>query len=327
MAAGRKTVAEIYGSPLYGIKTGLNEAFVVPGEVRDALCAREPRSVELLKPFLIGENLKRWHLESNDLWLIYTPKNRVNIDDYPAIRDHLAPYRERLEARATKQNWWELQQAQAAYQPYFDAPKIMYPSISQGPKFSIVNEPFYGNDKTFSIRSADPALMACLGSKASWLTLFGEASPLRGGQWRLELREQYVSRVPVPQDVLAFADLAPLGAALQASCEELLSVRRRTLHRLADIAPAIKTNVAFQAWYERDFSELRALIGKRFRTDFPVAQRDEWERWFETRRAEAAALRLRIADAEAEINERVYALYSLDKNEVAAIEEALAGQY
>jgi hypothetical protein len=110
MAAGRRTLAEAFGPPLYGIKTGLNDAFVLTRAQRDTLVAKDARSTHLLKPFLVGENLKRWHVESDDLWLIYTPKNRVKIEDYPAIRDHLIPFREALEGRATDQNWWELQQ-------------------------------------------------------------------------------------------------------------------------------------------------------------------------------------------------------------------------
>lgn len=327
MAAGRKTLAELYGPPLRGIVTGLNEAFVLTREERDELIARDPRSAELLKPFLVGENLKRWRVESDDLWLIYTPKNRVDIEDYPAIRDHLAPYKDRLEARATKQDWWELQQAQAAYQPHFEAAKIMYPVISQGPKFSAVSQPMYSNDKTFFVRSSDCSLLASLGSKASWLWLFGEASPLRGGQWRLELREQYVSRLPVPAEEDGFADLAVPGAAVQAAHEELARLITGTIHRLSDVAPAIKTTPPFRAWPDLDFAALRAAVAKRFRTDFPVAERDEWERWYEGRLAEAARLRARIADAEAEINARVYALYALTPDDIAAVEDALAGQY
>ena len=48
MAGGRKTVAEAYGSSLYGIKTGLNDAFIVSREARDALIARDGRSAALL---------------------------------------------------------------------------------------------------------------------------------------------------------------------------------------------------------------------------------------------------------------------------------------
>ena len=114
---GRKTLGEVYGAPLYGIKTGLNDAFVIDTPTRDRLAKADPKSAELLKPFLRGENVKRWRVEPEGLWLIDTPKGKVDIDAYPAVRNWLLPFKPELEARATKQEWFELQQAQLAYQP------------------------------------------------------------------------------------------------------------------------------------------------------------------------------------------------------------------
>ncbi|MHB8679884.1 MAG: Eco57I restriction-modification methylase domain-containing protein, partial [Rudaea sp.] len=54
LCAGHPTLKNVYGSPLYGIKTGLNEAFVVDRATRDDLIRRDPRSADLLKPFLVG---------------------------------------------------------------------------------------------------------------------------------------------------------------------------------------------------------------------------------------------------------------------------------
>ena len=51
------------------------------------------------------------------MFLINTPKDKVNIEDYPAICDWLLPFKPELEKRATRQEWFELQQAQLAYQP------------------------------------------------------------------------------------------------------------------------------------------------------------------------------------------------------------------
>src|SRR5438874_9115437 len=50
-----------------------------------------------LSPFLVGEDLQRWRIETDDKWLIYTPKNRIDIDEYPAIPDHLRPFKDLLE--------------------------------------------------------------------------------------------------------------------------------------------------------------------------------------------------------------------------------------
>ena len=137
LADGRKTLKEVYGSPLYGIKTGLNEAFVVDNATRKKLIAQDASSAELLKPFLEGKDLKKWRTESRDLWLIYIPKATVNIDDYPAIRKHLLPYKSALEKRATRQEWFELQQAQVAYVPFLEAIKIGYVDLSDQPNFSL----------------------------------------------------------------------------------------------------------------------------------------------------------------------------------------------
>jgi hypothetical protein len=108
---GRKTLGEVYGAPLRGIVTGLNDAFIIDRATRDRLVKADPKSAELLKPFLRGENIKRWRVESDDLFLINTPKGKVDIEAYPTVKKHLLPFRKELERRATKQEWWELQQA------------------------------------------------------------------------------------------------------------------------------------------------------------------------------------------------------------------------
>ena len=157
---GRKTLGEIYGAPLYGIKAGLNEAFIVIRERRDELVARDPRSAELLVPFLRGENIKRWRIESEDLFLINIPKGKIKIDDYPAIRDHLLPFKPALEARATKQDWFELQQAQLAYQPKMRSTKIAMPDMSQGPKFAFDESGSLCGNTIYFVPSDDLGLLA-----------------------------------------------------------------------------------------------------------------------------------------------------------------------
>ena len=105
---GKPTLKDVYGAPLYGIKTGLNEAFVIDTPTKEKLCREDPRSAELLKPFLEGKDLKRWRIDSRGLWIIYVPRNRIKIDNYPAVRSWLLPFKSRLEARATVQEWFEL---------------------------------------------------------------------------------------------------------------------------------------------------------------------------------------------------------------------------
>jgi len=319
MSAGRKTLAEVYGAPLRGIVTGLNDAFVLSRERRDALIARDPRSADLLKPFLMGENLKRWHVESDELWLVYTPKNRIDIEEYPAIRDYLAPFREALQKRATKQKWWELQQAQAAYEPSFNLQKVIYPHFNDRANFLFDTQNFYSNDKSYIIPTTENGLTAYLNARPLWLFLTGLAPAVRGG-FR-EARVHYVSQLPIDFQRAKFAELE---ANARSPSIERFAVVGDFVHRLSDIGAPERS---FWDWPELDFLALRARLTKRFRIEIPVKERDEWERYFRLRKAEVEELSARIADAEAEINDRVYHLFDLDRDEIALIEEEIAGQY
>ena len=49
--------------PSFGIKTSPTEAFVVDRKTRDDLIAAHPSSADILKPFLHGRDLRRWHAE------------------------------------------------------------------------------------------------------------------------------------------------------------------------------------------------------------------------------------------------------------------------
>jgi hypothetical protein len=154
IARGRKTLGEVYGAPLYGIKTGLNEAFIIDTKTRDALVARDAKSADLLKPFLKGEHIKRWRVEPEGLFLINIPKAKIKIEDYPAIRDHLLPFKAALEKRATEQEWYELQQAQVAYQPGFEKAKISYPHFQNNRMFTLEKRGHYSNDKSDFVGAA-----------------------------------------------------------------------------------------------------------------------------------------------------------------------------
>jgi hypothetical protein len=328
ITAGKKTLGEVYGAPMRGIVTGLNKAFVLRRETRDALIKADPKSADLLKSFLRGENIKRWRVESEDLFLINTPKGKVDIEAYPAVKAHLIPFREELEKRATKQEWWELQQAQLAFQPAMLESKIIYPEMSQGPKFVVDQNGDLLSNKCFFV-PLDWELAAYLNSRVCWFWLFGTASPLRGGQWRLELREQYVAEVPVPTDEIHASGLTSASqAATKAACDRFAlqtAVRRRVL----DFAPPErrKLNGKLEAWYDLDFAAFRAEIKKVFGADIPLKERGEWEAYLAENAAEVHALTARIEAAEREIDAIVYRLFDLTPDEIALLEASLEGQY
>ncbi len=152
--------------PHWGIKTGYNAAFVITPEQRKELIARDPKSAEVIKPFVRGKDVKRWTLEFADVWLI-AAHNSLDIDAYPAIKEHLLSHRERLEKRAGSQEWWQLQKSADTYAIY-DAPKIFYQEIQFHSAYGFDESGLIGNNKTFIIPTSDFYLLAVLNSPLMW---------------------------------------------------------------------------------------------------------------------------------------------------------------
>ncbi|MDZ4317664.1 MAG: DNA methyltransferase [Phenylobacterium sp.] len=323
---GRKTLKDVYGSPLYGIKTGLNAAFVIDNATKERLCAQDPKSADLLKPFLEGKDLKRWRAEPRGLWLIYTPKNRIEIDDYPAIRAWLLPFKAGLEGRATKQEWFELQQAQEAYAPHFAAPKISYPHFNDTRNFSFEPTGAFSNDKSYLIPSDDKALLGLLNSRVLWFMLSSMSPPVRGGFH--ELRVQYVEKLPIPAwNDNARAELAAAGEQASKAAQERLVLQTALTRRIPDLCPPDrdpKLTTRLQEWWTLlDFAAFRAEVKKVFKADIPLAERSTWEDWITRDRSEIARLSAEIAKAEAEIDSIVYGLFDLTPDEIALLEAAV----
>jgi hypothetical protein len=201
------TKIENYGDPLieiidagqvcWGIKTGLNEAFIL-SEGND-LVNRVDCAEEIIKPSIKGKEVRRFHLQSKRDRLLYLPHG-VNIDQYPEVKDYLAQYRDQLEGRATNQAWYELQQPQEAYKDYFEGPKILYPEIAPEARFAFHPGPLYPNNKCFFIPTEKKYLTALLNSKLTLFYLKNVLAKLEGrspDDVYYEFRAQYMEDLPV----------------------------------------------------------------------------------------------------------------------------------
>lgn len=170
-------------SPMYGIKTGFNEAFVLDTPTRNRLIAEDPKSAEIIKPYLRGQDVGRWSPTWNGLWIIFSRRG-VNIANYPAILRHLTSFKDRLEPKPegwqpSKPNekwngrksgtylWYELQDA-VDYWAEFEKPKIIYQVIQYHPAFGFDREGGFSNDKTFILPTSDMALLASLNAPVMW---------------------------------------------------------------------------------------------------------------------------------------------------------------
>jgi hypothetical protein len=189
-------LSEKYGAVRMGIKSGLNEAFIITDEQRAKIIKENPGAKEIIKPYLGGEDLDDWCHHWQKKWMIYIPHG-FRISKFPAVRKHLEPFREALERRVTEQNWYELQQPQEAYADLLDKPKIVYPDISRYPKFSLDTRGMYFSNTVYFIASDSLFLLGLLNSSLLWFVVRGLSNALRGGLWRFRLFSGHVEKLPV----------------------------------------------------------------------------------------------------------------------------------
>ena len=102
--------------------SGLNDAFIIDKNARDLMLARQPEVEDLIYPLYTGADVRRYGLLWDEKYLLYIPHG-LDIARYPMVEQHLAAYRERLEQRATQQQWYESQQPQEAYKSLFSSPR------------------------------------------------------------------------------------------------------------------------------------------------------------------------------------------------------------
>jgi hypothetical protein len=117
-----------------------------------------------------------------------------------AILNHLEKFKARLLERATKQEWYELQQPQYAYSTDYEAIKIVYPDIAKESRFALDTDGLYPADTTFCIPLADLYLLGILNSRAVYFYLSAICPVLGDAQHggRLRLKLNYVQTLPIP---------------------------------------------------------------------------------------------------------------------------------
>lgn len=191
-----------------GLKTGLNEAFVIDAHTKEKLINEDPHSSELIKPVFAGRDIKRYLSPQPHRFLILIPSGWTKLNSgnsnnpwkwfekqYPAIAKHLSAFADIAKKRTDMGDfWWELRSC--AYYDEFDKPKFILPDISLQGNFML--DKTGGNycvNTAYIIGSSDKYLLAILNSKL--ITFFYKhlSSSYRGGYLRFIY--QYLTQLPI----------------------------------------------------------------------------------------------------------------------------------
>ena len=219
-----KAKIEAIGTPLkdwdiqinYGIKTGFNDAFIIDSTKRNKIldaCHSEDerlRTADIIRPILRGRDIKRYGYSWSGLWLINTHNGtregleRIHIEDYPSVKEHLDNYWLSIEKRADKGDTpYNLRNC--AYLDEFSKPKIVWAELSRtGNSFAysedgamVLNTCYIlsFNDNDRHERELN-TLLGFLNSKIALFYLDIISSKLDETGWRW--LKQFVEQIPVP---------------------------------------------------------------------------------------------------------------------------------
>jgi len=216
-AAGVPLGTYVDGKIYRGVVTGLNEAFVIDDVTRERLIAEDPRSAEVIKPFVRGRDVNRYTQPKTDYFLLYIPWHfPLNADSnikcaskeseskfrdlYPAIYNHLYQFKVNLSARnktetGVRYEWYALQRYGSEYHTEFAKPKIIVPAIVKNASYAYDIHGFYSNDKTTIIPTDDLYLLGVLNSKTADFVVHLISSTKQGGYY--EYKPMYISQIPI----------------------------------------------------------------------------------------------------------------------------------
>ena len=206
-----KAKIEAVGTPLkdwdiqinYGIKTGFNEAFIIDDKKRQELIEQDPKSDEIIRPILRGRDIKRYGYENSKLYLINTHNGikekgvkPIDINDYPAVKQHLDNYYPQLEKRQDKGDTpYNLRNC--AYIDLFFRQKICWKAVGRNLTFSLVEEGvFLTAPASFISSDFNPYILAFLCSNVGKYFIYQNSDTTGAGDIMLNIQSLVKFSIP-----------------------------------------------------------------------------------------------------------------------------------
>lgn len=189
----------------YGLRTGLNDAFVLDEERKEQLIQRDPKNYEIIKPLIRGRDIKRFSAVFNNYWILISRHQGKDelISHYPTVAQYLSEYENQLKNRGQVKNgqhhWLELDNGPThAYLALFEGEKIFWGEISDEPKFVFDDQGYYTLNTTYIMTGEKlKYLLAILNSKtASW---YFDKIATTSGMGTTRWFKYKIEQLPVPE--------------------------------------------------------------------------------------------------------------------------------
>lgn len=182
------TLSESLGlQPLLGIKTGLNDAYVIDQRTRDRLVSEHPPAASIIHPVTRGSTVGRWTVHASEYlinlassedktwpWTDAPDPEECFAATYPSVYRWLVTDQQAGEARRRRliargdqgKYWWELRRCQ--YYGLFSEPKLIYTDIAWQPEVGVDQSGVLLLNTAYFIPGANHWTAAVLNSPLMW---------------------------------------------------------------------------------------------------------------------------------------------------------------
>lgn len=322
------------GGVYYGVKTGLNQAFIINEVDRMKIISKDPNSEKIVQKMVEGDDFKRWHLNFSGRFMITTfPSKRIDIDKFNGVKTFLSSFGSRIEqsgekgSRKKSMNKWFETQDTIAYSEIFKLPKIIYYHTAIHHNFYFDEDGYYISANCYFIGNADRYLQCILNSKLFnfikyfLFPHFGDVENSRG----VRLDGNIMSNLPIKEVSNDHKDaFKRFAESITSQSRVLEDLRLKFINYISSKWDEIKFSRKLTAWYELDFSDFIKELNKGIKATkgLPLSKKDEfeWMELFEENKKIAIALKFQIDKTDKEIDQMIYALYDLTEDEIKIVE-------
>ena len=195
-----------------GVLTGYNEAFIIDTAKRDEILANcktedeRKHTTELIRPILRGRDIKRYGYDWAGLWLINTHNGvkgkypPIDINDYPAVKQHLDLYWDKIKKRDDK-GVTPYNLRNCAYMDDFFKPKICWKAVGRNLTFAIVEAGTFLTAPASFIQAGqdNEYILAFLCSKVGRYFIYQNSDTTGAGDIMLNI--QSLIKFPIPRNL------------------------------------------------------------------------------------------------------------------------------
>jgi len=302
-----------------GLLTGLDTVFVIDEKKRDELEKLSPTSKELIKPYLIGKQIKRYSYDWENKYILLVKKG-TDIEKYPAVFNYLKQYKKELTERWDKGDWFSLREC--SFYDDFLKPKIIYAHFAKRPQFTFDTNNFHLNAKSYILPTTDKYLLGILNSSA--IAFYSQSiCPYVRGKF-YEYNKQYVNQFPIPDASKSIKDKVTESVdSLLDLHAKFLEKKKIVLSRIRNEFQVVSISTRLSKFYTLNSNEFLSEIKKLSKSDIPLIKLDEWEQYFNKYKNEIVSIVSKIENKDKETDGIVYTLFGINDKEKKIIESTL----